>query len=522
MRAKHLLPITAFICLSILLFGCDAERIPFNTPGTGSQAPFEVTVSLVHEQMQGFYAQISISSDSARGRLSAYNLFLSYDPKALTLVGPDPGDLLLAEGWELFDYQVYSGSQIDSSDLNFVHLYAIKDVPNVERQPNDSIPPSNELATLKFYVTNNRYYECSYQPIRFYWRNCNDNVLSLLNSDTVAFVGNVYDTLLNVPVADTIDIDGWQGPSEDCHTALYDVAAPMIDFINGGIHVMCIDIIDAYGDINVNGVQYEIADAVMFINYFVQGTAAFGSHVDASTVASDVNEDGNTLTVADLVYLIRIIGGDALPYPPIQDTALVTVTTTYRAHKVTVSTESDSAIGAIYLVFDATNATGPPSLEPGADGMDLHYDTADGMMKVIIFNIGEAAIDPGTSVILTIPASDDLPVMYAEAATYSGMPMEATVNGVVVEIELGQNYPNPFSTSTTIPLALPYETDWAVYIFNVDADTVRTYSGHSAAGIVEITWDGTWQDGTPADDGIYFYRAVVGDLTATRQMMLVR
>jgi len=392
----------------------------------------------------------------------------------------------------------------------------------VELQPNDSVPPSDELARLQFYVTNNRYYECSYQPIRFYWRNCNDNVLTLLNSDTVAFVGNVYDTLLNVPVADTTDIAGWQGPSEDCHTAFYDIAAPMIDFINGGIHVMCIDIIDSWGDINVNGLQYEIADAVMFVNYFVHGTAAFGSHVDASTYASDVNEDGNTLTVADLVYLIRIIGSDAMPYPQHPDTASVTVTTNYHPHNVTVSTESDSAIGAVYMVFDAADMAGPPSLEPGADGMDMNYDTADGMLKVIIFNIGETAIDPGIQTILSLPADNDMPLMYVEAATYSGIPMTVTTNGVVQEFELGQNYPNPFSTATTIPLALPYESDWAVYIFNVEADTVRSYSGHSAAGIVEIEWDGTWQDGTPADDGIYFYRAVVGDLSITRTMMLVR
>ena len=33
--------------------------------------------------------------------------------------------------------------------------------------------------------------------------------------------------------------------------------------------------------------------------------------------ASDVNADGLSLSVADLAYLVRIIIGDALPYPNI-------------------------------------------------------------------------------------------------------------------------------------------------------------------------------------------------------------
>ena len=39
-----------------------------------------------------------------------------------------------------------------------------------------------------------------------------------------------------------------------------------VDFTNGGIDIICADSIDARGDINLNGLAYEVADAVMFSN----------------------------------------------------------------------------------------------------------------------------------------------------------------------------------------------------------------------------------------------------------------
>lgn len=522
MCAKYTYSLLVTFVLGVLLLGCGARMVTVDVPERPEKASFRISTSLIHEQYQGFNAEVSISADSARDRLGGYDFFLSYNPKALTFIASKPGDLLTTEGWDIFDYQVYPGSQIDKGDLDFIHLFAAKDTLGVEHHPNDSLALSNQLATLQFDVTNNRAYECTFQPIRFYWRNCNDNVLSLLSGDTVAFVQNVYDTALNVPVADTIYIPGWQGPFADCHTALHDVPVPMIDFINGGLDIMCIDISDPRGDINVNGLEYEAADAAKFADYFIDGPAAFGHNLDAATWASDVNRDGKTLSLADLVFLIRTIQGNARPYSPVSDTGSIAIYMSHRSSTMTLATQSDSAVGAIYMVFDASDVTGPPSLGPGADRMDLKYNIVNDSLRVLIFNIGNGDIDPGMQTILTIPAPDTVSPLYVEAATFSGIPMKADIESGPQEFILGHNDPNPFSISTTIPLMLPVETDWSVCILNVAADTVRTFSGHSAAGIVEIEWDGTWRDGSPADDGTYLYRAVVGDLSVTHRMTLVR
>ncbi|MCX6832064.1 MAG: dockerin type I repeat-containing protein, partial [candidate division Zixibacteria bacterium] len=57
-------------------------------------------------------------------------------------------------------------------------------------------------------------------------------------------------------------------------------------------------------------------DAVIFTQYFLVGLDAFpASTREAAIAASDVNADGIILTYQDLVYLYRIIIGEALPFP---------------------------------------------------------------------------------------------------------------------------------------------------------------------------------------------------------------
>ncbi len=64
---------------------------------------------------------------------------------------------------------------------------------------------------------------------------------------------------------------------------------------------------DNSGDINLNGIPYEIADAVTFSKYFVYGLDAFHIDLAAQTAQTDIDADGLTLSVGDLVSLIRII-----------------------------------------------------------------------------------------------------------------------------------------------------------------------------------------------------------------------
>ena len=86
------------------------------------------------------------------------------------------------------------------------------------------------------------------------------------------------------------------------------VTSGMINFFNGyiligqsGSRIL--------GDINLNGVGFEIADAVYFTNFFISP----GLYpIDGQRlVNSDINQDGFAPSIADLVLLIKIIVGEA-------------------------------------------------------------------------------------------------------------------------------------------------------------------------------------------------------------------
>lgn len=70
----------------------------------------------------------------------------------------------------------------------------------------------------------------------------------------------------------------------------------------------------ARGDINDNGIAYEAADAQMLTNYFIVGPGAMGEN-RLDDFVCDINGDGIPLRLADLVFMLRIVSGDAQPLP---------------------------------------------------------------------------------------------------------------------------------------------------------------------------------------------------------------
>ncbi len=271
------------------------------------------------------------------------------------------------------------------------------------------------------------------------------------------------------------------------------------------------------GDINDNDIPYEIADAVMFSNYFMTGTDAFDDHATASISKSDVNGDGSLLDLADLVYLVRVITGDAnpiqKPYPdsPLQLTLMGS----------TVSYDSPVDLGAVFLRFGVEGEIGPPILEAGAEAMDFKYHLDGDRLRILIYNIGTELIEVGDHDLVTI--TGDITLLGAKAATYDGYPIGSfVISNHAALFELGQNYPNPFSASTTISLSLPEASDWKITIRDDNGNFVIEFSGYAEAGRLDIVWDGTDAIGDPVEDGVYFYKATVGGQTITKSMILER
>jgi hypothetical protein len=361
------------------------------------------------------------------------------------------------------------------------------------------------LASLRFLVSNDRTLECQYVPVRFFWVDCTDNVLSSCDGGTAYLSSKVYDYVdSDFPFQDGEMSDPFagfptfQGAQNDC---LFDQgdkqAAADVDFQNGGIDIVCADSIDAPGDININGLGYEIADAVMFTNYFINGLAAFGSHVEGSIAASDTNRDGIALSVADLVYLIRVVVGDAQPYAK---TAPVAANITYGNDRFSVDVE----MGAAYIVM-AGDVT--PTLL--SNNMDMVYASDGQRTNILVYSTEANQSFSGD--FLQVAGE----IVSTEFATFNGARVAAKV--MPSTFEVAQNYPNPFNPTTTFKFTVPNGGDWKLGIYNITGQLVESYSGVSETGYETVVWDAS-----DLSSGIYFYRVSTQNESVTKKAVLLK
>lgn len=473
--------------------------------------------------LQGHYTNVPIYIDASwtTMKMGGFDFLISYDASILTLSEVTPGALLTTCGWEYFTYRFGANGNCGSAcPSGLVRIIAMAETNNGPYHPTcfDNTSGS-QLAVMKFLVSNNRTYDCEFVPISFYWLNCGDNTISSKLGDTLFLADDVYFFDGSVTPAFT-GYPSTYGTSDTCLVG--DKVKPLraIDFRHGGIDIICSDSIDARGDINVNGVANEIADAVLYTNYFISGLTVFGTHSEASIAASDVNADGTTLSVADLVYLIRVVIGDASPYPKATTAAHDFLVNTQTINNVmTLSYNSSVDAGAALFVFNVNGTVGAPVVN---NGMDVLYGMSGNQLRVLVYNIGNKSIASGQGVLLTIPVTGTLDLVGTEAADFYGNTMNVSVRALPTTFDLSQNYPNPFNPTTTIKLALPVASDYSLAIYNVAGQMIRAYTGSAGAGVVEVVWDGKDASGNQVASGMYFYKASASNFSATKKMILMK
>ena len=85
---------------------------------------------------------------------------------------------------------------------------------------------------------------------------------------------------------------------------------------------------------------------------------------------------------------------------------------------------------------------------------------------------------------------------------------------------LGQNFPNPFSGATRIPVYAPASGTATVDILSVDGRAVRTLVAPVAAGNQDLDWDGRDDGGARVAPGVYFYRLRGAGAETARKLIL--
>jgi hypothetical protein len=298
----------------------------------------------------------------------------------------------------------------------------------------------------------------------------------------------------------------------------YDIF-PIVTFENGGVKI-CSDAYCWTGDLNLNEYAYEIADAVLYANYFIYGPEVFDIDYDLQILASDVNKDGFYPSIADFVFLVRIILEDISPKHKLAPTSeLANVTVVTQGDAVKVVSNSNTSIGAALYVF---KHSGEVANMTSLSDMNVKYSDANGELRVLVYSFEGKSIS-GVTDLFSFEAKG-VELVEVNAADFYGSAMKSTITTKVLptKFALMNNYPNPFNLNTNISFAVPVDAKVSLKLYNVAGQLVKSYGGVYEAGNHTITWDGTNTKGATVASGIYFYKLVAGDYSCTKKMVLTK
>lgn len=89
--------------------------------------------------------------------------------------------------------------------------------------------------------------------------------------------------------------------------------------------------------------------------------------------------------------------------------------------------------------------------------------------------------------------------------------------------DLAQATPNPFTDATSIKFSVPSRTHVQIEVYNILGQKVRTLVDETMEGNSYVReWDGRADAGAKVSSGIYFYKMVAGDYSATRKAVLLK
>ncbi|MBI3872621.1 MAG: T9SS type A sorting domain-containing protein, partial [candidate division Zixibacteria bacterium] len=466
------------------------------------------------ETLNGRQVSLPVNIDSLSAEIGGFDLLICYDPSVLVFLKADIGPALDTLKWEYFTYRAGPrGNCTGGCPSGYIRLVGIANMNNMVTPPPTAYRPLGKIASLIFEVAPDRNLIGQCIPINFCWLDCGDNTFSSRSGDTTFVEQHM--------IIDTCQSNAKTNP------------IPGICFSGGWICI--IEPPDDRGDINLNNIANEVGDAVLFTNYFIYGPSVWSPPYDLGQIlATDVNDDGVVLTVADLIFLIRIITGDAQPYPPggnprlAPEARTAQVRSTVENGVLRVTSDSPVDVGGAFLTFRYSDVgPGEPVLSADAASLSIKSHAAHGELRVIAYLWERGTrLAAGAHELLGIPftGQGQIELASVEMSDADGnvLPVRMAGGFVPKDYALLQNYPNPFNAGTVISFDLVDEADWSLSIYNILGQEVRNFTGHQTVGRVQLPWDGADRSGDAASSGIYFYRLRAGSFSATKKMLLVR
>ncbi|OGC94416.1 MAG: hypothetical protein A2142_07235 [candidate division Zixibacteria bacterium RBG_16_48_11] len=420
-----------------------------------------------------------VNKDSVGG----CQLLLHYDPSALVLKSVTRTGTR-TQNWESFSVVLDQGG--NQGDIKIV---GIANLPNqISTPPLDT--GQGPITKLTFQISENPIFAGFKIPVIFKFTDQLDNTLS-------DHLGNL-------------------------------IEQTSLTYKSGSVLIKSLTVL--LGDINLNGFAFDIGDAVQLANYFIDPV---GNALNAQQIAnSDVNQDGITASIADLVFLIRrIVEGPGLA-GLVQGVANIAAGTAEielqrRSTGTKVSLNSSSEIGGLHFVFrHAADHAVVPEFSSQLSDFDAWYSDQSGVLRIIIFNFKGNSLPSGSWELFTIDDSqakiEELGVSSAAGYLMQSFYHELTAVGNS-GLTLEQNYPNPFNQETQIAFYLAKSDQVRLEIYNIRGQKVKELVDQDfAVGRHVVRWDGKNDSGENVATGIYLYRLVSGGGSMAKKLIFIK
>ncbi|MCH7690320.1 MAG: T9SS type A sorting domain-containing protein [candidate division Zixibacteria bacterium] len=506
------------------------------TNSSSSDSNFVVEIGLVENVALGTMVDVPVTLRNAPWDLYGFDLLFSFDPAALTFIDVIPGidffDPDSGCGWVYFDWRQGSSANCGSSPCptGIIRVVGIPDIGYPHGHPSCLSPETPaSFFSLRFLVTNDFTYKCSLIPVRFVWYDCIDNAVAFFSENdgeehslSLALSDDVYSgDILNAP---SDHFPSYGGVTDSCTSGLGNFEfSRVIDFHNGGIFIQCDDTEPVIGDINLDGV-WNVTDLSLFIDYFIIGESVFEIDPSEQIAATDINKDGETLKLEDLVQLSNMIFNALDPDSTIDSTLDGSIVNNDKANK-TVSLHTDYFVDAIWIKMSGDIEP----YHPIDSSLKGHF--YDGSHTRILFWSYYRSYGPGNVDLFYYTGEGE--IVEAQAATNVGVEITLRIDDVVTSIEepddilpsafaLHQNYPNPFNIETVIEFDLPRASEVEFEIINILGQLVYNVTDRFSAGSHTIYWDGSTNSGQTVGSGVYYYRITAGDFVSSKKMVLLK
>jgi hypothetical protein len=444
------------------------------------QVPINVTPAILQvEEISGFPCEevtvpVNLINLGESSYIGGFDILLQYGiPEMIDLQSVQRGPRI--DNWDYFN--------VNLGDTSSIRIVGLADVSGT----GNGLPPgSGPVALLTFEITGDSVYVGHYAEINFIFGDENDNTLS----DTSGY-------RLIHPAVDS----GWV-------------------FIQDPYNVVI-------GDININGVPWEISDAVLLANHIL--TPDLFPFNQIQIIASDCNQDGVSATLPDLVYLLNVINGHITPprinYENGQTANVYADPDGIQAGRLAFIYDSPLPAGGILIRLDyGDSEIGVPIT---STGMTMLHENRDGILSVLLFDYEGGVIYPGQDIFEVDFSDESIPVVtelqvsdqHGNFIPSGGRPVLTIPQSFV----LHGAYPNPFNSSTAIKFSLPGQADVSLSIYNVLGQAVKSIEYENMpAGEGVIAWDGISDDGGRVSSGVYLYRIIAGEYEATSRMTLLK